>query len=147
MTVYPHSLYWSFQIFFLFSIQLHVIHLLKVADFSCGLVSLYPPVHFLSMWFSSPIAVTNTNGDSASPWKIPHRIFTSAKFFLVFSFTIQFSWILGKHWEFVGYLVHFETVCYPALQYHIICLFVVKPRQSYIFSFRSAPFVDALIIM
>ena len=49
--------------------------------FSCDLLSLYPPVHFLSMWLSSIIANTNSNGDSASHWNIPLWIFASAKFF------------------------------------------------------------------
>ena len=34
------------------------------------------------MWLYSVIAITNSNGNSASPWKTTPRIFTSAKFFL-----------------------------------------------------------------
>ena len=49
--------------------------------FSCDLLSLYPAVHFLSMWFSGIIAIMNGRGDSASPWKIPLWIFVSAKLF------------------------------------------------------------------
>ena len=33
------------------------------------------------MWFSGIIAITNSNGDSATPWKIPLWIFTSAQRF------------------------------------------------------------------
>ena len=50
--------------------------------FSCDLVSLYPPVHFLSMWLSGIIAIININGDSASPRIIVLWIFVSAKLFL-----------------------------------------------------------------
>ena len=35
----------------------------------CNLLSFYPDVHFLSMWLSGIIAIINSNGDSASPWK------------------------------------------------------------------------------
>ena len=41
--------------------------------------NLYPPVHFLCMWLSGTIAISNS--DSASPCKIPHWIFTSVKCF------------------------------------------------------------------
>ena len=37
----------------------------------CYSVSLYPFVHFLSMWLSGIIAITNSNNDSTSPRKIP----------------------------------------------------------------------------
>ena len=47
--------------------------------FSCDLLSLYPAVHFLSMWLSGMMAVMNIKGDSASPWKIPLWIFVSTK--------------------------------------------------------------------
>ena len=49
--------------------------------FSCNLLSLYPVVHFLIMWLSGIIGITNNNGDSASPWNLPLWIFTSAKLF------------------------------------------------------------------
>ena len=58
---------------------------------SCNLVSLNPPVHFLSIWLNVIIAITNSNDDSASPWNIPLWIYTFAKIFLpAFSFTLQF---------------------------------------------------------
>ena len=50
-----------------------------------------------------------------------------------------------KLYEFVGYLVHFEIVCYPALRNHIVCLYVVDQRHSYIFSSRLALLEGALI--
>ena len=39
--------------------------------FSCDSVSFYLAMHFPSMWLSVIIAITNSNGDSSSPWKIP----------------------------------------------------------------------------
>ena len=47
--------------------------------FYCDLLSLYPPVNFLSLWLSGFITITNSNGDSASSWNIPPWIFSSAK--------------------------------------------------------------------
>ena len=49
--------------------------------FSCDLQSLYPAVHFFSTWLSGIIAITNSNGDSTSPWNIHLWIFASAKLF------------------------------------------------------------------
>ena len=46
--------------------------------FSCDLLSLYPAVHFLSMWFSGIMAIMNSKGYSAYPWKISLWIFVSA---------------------------------------------------------------------
>ena len=58
--------------------------------FSCYLLSLYPLVHFRSMWLSGVSAVTNNNGDSASPWNITLWIF--AKLFPpAVNFTLQVS--------------------------------------------------------
>ena len=53
--------------------------------FSCNSVILYLPIHFKSMWFSGIIAITNSDGDSTSPWNIPLWIFTLAKIFVLFS--------------------------------------------------------------
>ena len=67
--------------------------------FYCNLLSLYPAVHFLSMWLSGIMAIMNCNGDSVSPWNIPLWIFASTKLlplavnstFLVFMvFSIKF---------------------------------------------------------
>ena len=49
--------------------------------FFCDLVNLYLPVHFLSMWLNGIISITNSEGEFASPWKIPFWIFTAAKIF------------------------------------------------------------------
>ena len=49
--------------------------------FTCDLLSLYPVVHFLSMWFSGIMAIMNSRSDSVSPWKIPLWIFISGKLF------------------------------------------------------------------
>ena len=49
--------------------------------FSCDLLSLYPAVHFLNMWFNGIMAIMNCRGDGASPSKIPLWIFVSAKLF------------------------------------------------------------------
>ena len=50
--------------------------------FSCDLLSLYTAVHFLSTWLSGIITILNDNGDSASPLKICHWIFSSGKLLL-----------------------------------------------------------------
>ena len=54
---------------------------IKWLIFSCDLLSLYPAMHFLRMWLSGIIAITYSDGDSASPWNIPLWIFTTAKLF------------------------------------------------------------------
>ena len=59
---------------------------------SCDLWSLYPSVHFLSMWLSDIIDISNSNVDCASPWMIPLWSFTSVKLFpRAVSFTLKFS--------------------------------------------------------
>ena len=47
--------------------------------FFCNLLSLYPAVHFLSMWLSGIMAIMNNTGNSASPLKIPLWILVSTK--------------------------------------------------------------------
>ena len=79
---------------------------IKWLIFSCDLVSLYRPVHFLSMWFSGIIAITNSNDDSASLWKIAFWILTSTKFFpssCQFYFQV-FHDFLNKFYDSVGIL-------------------------------------------
>ena len=78
--------------------------------FSCNFGSLYPSVHFLSMWMSGIIAIINSNGDSASPRNIPLWIDTrltewnnqiKKKLWWLFHFT----WIFhtqGSWWSFTG---------------------------------------------
>ena len=64
--------------------------------FSGNFVNCYRIVHFLSMWLSGIIAITNSNGDSASPWKIPLWIFTTAKLFSpVVNYTLQISIVIS----------------------------------------------------
>ena len=46
--------------------------------FSCDLLSLYPVMHFLSLWLSGIMDIMNSNGDSASPSKIYLWIIASA---------------------------------------------------------------------
>ena len=71
--------------------------------FSCDLRSLYPAVHFLSMWLRDIMAIMNSKGDSASALKIPLRIFVSAKLFpLAVSSTLQ---------VFMVFSVKFMTSC------------------------------------
>ena len=66
--------------------------------FSCNLWSFYPPLHFLSIWLSGIITITNSNGDSASSWKTPLWIFTSVKLFPpAVSSTPQFSIVFTIH--------------------------------------------------
>ena len=61
--------------------------------FNCDLVSLYLPVHFLSMWFSGIITIPNSNGDSAYSLKIPLWILTSVRLLpQAVSSTFQFLW-------------------------------------------------------
>ena len=85
-----------------------------VVFFSCDLWSMYPTVHFLSTWLSSTNAITNSNGDSVSPWKIPLRIFTSVKFFpLTFSLTLPF-WMV--------FSINFTISC--TFWYSLLSIFV-----------------------
>ena len=51
---------------------------IKWLTFSCDLLSLYPAVHFLSVWLSGIMAIMNSKGDWASLWQIPLWIFASA---------------------------------------------------------------------
>ena len=39
--------------------------------------------------------------------------------------------VFSINFDFVGYLVHFEVVYYPALWDHIICFFVINPLLNY----------------
>ena len=49
--------------------------------FSCGLVCLYPVVHFQSLCLNGFNAIKNRNGDRSSPWNITFWFFVSAKLF------------------------------------------------------------------
>ena len=50
---------------------------IKWLTFSCDLLSSYLAVHFLSLWLSGIMAIMNSKGDRASPWKTPLWIFAS----------------------------------------------------------------------
>ena len=79
------------------------------------LMYIYPAVHFLSMWFSG---IRNSRGDSASPRKIPLWIFVSAKLFPpTVNSTLQFFMFFS-----MKFMISCETVYYPALRNHIICI-------------------------
>ena len=51
---------------------------IKWLTLSSDLLTLYPAAHSLSMWLSGIMAIMNSKGDRASPWKIPLWIFTLA---------------------------------------------------------------------
>ena len=74
--------------------------------FSCDLLNVQPPAHFLSMWLSGIIAVTNSNSESTSYrclWA-----FTSVKNFpSAFNSPLQFFMASMMNFMTVGYLVHF----------------------------------------
>ena len=60
--------------------------------FSCVLLSWYPAMHFLSMWFSGSMAIMNSD-DRASPLEITLLIFASGNLLPpAVNFTIHFSW-------------------------------------------------------
>ena len=60
--------------------------------FSCDQLSLYPAVHFLSIWLSVIIIIMNNNEDTASRLKIPPWIFVLAKILLLSILPSRFSW-------------------------------------------------------
>ena len=59
----------------------HTSMVIRWLSFFCDLENVLPAVHFLTRWLSSIIDITNCNGESASPWKKPHWIFSSTKNF------------------------------------------------------------------
>ena len=86
--------------------------------FSNDLWSLRLPVHFLSIWLSDIIAITNSNGDSAYNWNIPFCILTSCKlFFPAINSTLHFFMVSSVTLVDILYIYY-----YPALRDHIICL-------------------------
>ena len=44
---------------------------IKWLIFSCDLLSFYSVVHFLKIWLSGIMAITNNIDYSASPWNMP----------------------------------------------------------------------------
>ena len=80
--LYIHKVYIRFFISFSFlANSLMTSMYIKWLIFSCDLQSLYPAVHFLRLLLIGIIAIKNSNGDSASPWNMPLRIFTTVKLF------------------------------------------------------------------
>ena len=68
-----------YSFFLIFCKYFDVIHVHRWLIFSCKLLSLYPAVHFLSIWLSGIMVIMNSNGDSASSWNMPLWTFASAK--------------------------------------------------------------------
>ena len=103
------------------------------------------PVHFLSMWLSRINAITNSNGDRESPWKIPLWIFHfSWAFSSYFQFESPFFYnTFYKLHDFAGYLVHYESIIqlFRSISYRCI----VNPRYSKVFPSRLALIEDVLI--
>ena len=82
-----------------------MIHLFLL--FCIRLCILCPPVHFLSMWLSGIIAITNSNVDNASPWKIPHWIFPSVKLFPpAVNSTFQFFMVFAINFVNLSYIFY-----------------------------------------
>ena len=66
-------------------------------------------------------------------------------FFLWLSVLLSnFHGFLNKLYDFTGYRVYFETVCYPSLRGHTVSLFVVNQSHRYIFSSRFVLGEDVL---
>ena len=82
----------SLQFFFFFGKQLDVVHFHLVVNLLfCDLVYFSSFVHFLSMWLSDIISITNTNDKNTFPWKICLWIFALDKDFpLAINSTFQF---------------------------------------------------------
>ena len=80
---------------------------IKWLTFSCDLPSLYPAVHFMSMWLSGIMAIMS-KGDRASPWKIRLWIFVSANFHPpAVNSTLQvYHSFVDEVYDFVGCFVH-----------------------------------------
>ena len=122
-----------FNSFLFFGKQFDVVHVFQVLIFSCDLMSLYPAVHFLMMWVSVIMAITKTNGNSASPSNMPLFIFISAKLFpptvnSTFQVCMFFS-INCTTWRGIdptkSYSLYFSRQCIIHLCPYIINLFVV----------------------
>ena len=112
----------------------------------CDLCSLYPPVRFLRMCLGGTIAITNNDGDSASPLNIPLWIFTSAKLCLPVVNSIPvFHGFSDELHGFVEYFIHFESVYYSALWDDIVFLFGINLYHWNIFPFHFALLDEILI--
>ena len=102
LTVYSYSLYEGFQFFFIFfGEQFAVVHVHRVVDLFSRFLEFSFTCAFPKYVIDSFIAITNSNGDSASPWNIPLRIFTSVKLFL--------HAVSSIHQFFIVILINFMT--------------------------------------
>ena len=101
-------------------------------------------MHFLIKWLTGIIAITNSKGDSASPWKIPLWIITLVKPSPL-AVSPFFHGIFNELYKFPRYLVNFKIVYYPALRDLLMCLFIVNPRHNWIFPSRFVSREDVLI--
>ena len=63
------------------------------------------------MRLSGIVAIMNSNGDSASPWKMPLWVFASSSYCEFRS--PGFHGFLDKVYDLMWYFVHFEVVYYP----------------------------------
>ena len=111
--------------------------------FSCDLQSLYPAVHFLSMWSSGNMAIINSRDFSAYSWKIPLWICVLAKLLppSCQPHSPGLHGLFDEVYDFMWYFVHFETVYYPALWNHIICFLssiqaIARFFRLFLLSFR-----------
>ena len=96
LTLYSNSEYERFQLFFLFFANNLMSSMYIRWVISCDLVCLYPAMHFLCMWLSGIMAIMNSKGDIASPWKIPLWIFVSANLLPpAVSSTLQFCMVFS----------------------------------------------------
>ena len=70
---------------------------------------------FWDLWLKRIMAIMNSKGDSASPWKIPLCVVVSTKLRPpAVNSTLQvFNGFLDEVYDFMWYFVHFETVYYP----------------------------------
>ena len=124
IVVYTQYLLYCFQVFF-FSFLANSLMSPKYFRwliFSCIVWSLHPSVHYLNMRFSC-IIITNSNGDSASPRKIPLWIFSFAKLlpFAAYS-TLQFVMIFSINVITSLDILNILGQLYnPALWDHIVC--------------------------
>ena len=90
--------------------------------FSPDLLSLYPAVHFLSRWFSSIMSIMENPS--------LELCFRYASSSCGQQLSPGLHGLLDEVYDIMWYFVHYETVYYPALWDHIICLFVVNPGHS-----------------
>ena len=68
--------------------KLDLVYVRKVINLFYDFVNLYPPVHFLCMYLSVIIAITNYSGESETRWKMPSPLFY---LFALSSFSIQYN--------------------------------------------------------